>query len=569
MALRPPVVALVLVAALAAGCLSAPALTSKSTGRDAAAPPPAPGANLNVEALSKKTYSVLPKVLQYVPAIDGIRLYAEVYKPAGPGPWPTILINSPYYGLDHGVAGSGDAEFNFRNYFVPRGYAVVAADVRGTGNSEGCLNMMGAKEQRDTYELVEWVANQAWSNGKVGMYGVSYVGTTPHEALIMAPPHLVTVATVAGVTNQWRNTFQNGVPYSGRDYPIVYNAFGAAPPSDVGRGPDWAKNAAAAACEQEQAIHASQPGVYEKGLYDSYWAERNFTAKVKNVKASLFYNQGFTDRAVNPMESVHWYNEIPTPKKAFFGQWPHQEPPRRDWNETLLAWYDHWLKGIDTGIMRTPKVEVVLNNDKIRTGDSWPPLDSTPMTLFLSPSKLVPEKPAAAKANYVQDPYNPGNLDSTALAAVQPMGPTWLNFVSAPLDAETHMAGIPWAHLRASADKPNTYFLLSLYDVSGATWTELTEGWMNAHLWNGFDKSTPLTPGKEYTFQFKFEPREYVFAKGHQIGLRIKGHDGRVLPFDQPMTHNMVSFGGDDPSYIELPILEHPAVFPCAGLCKK
>lgn len=519
-----------------------------------------PGAGINKSSLTQPIYEMLPKVRNYVPALlDGIRLYVEVFLPKGPGPWPTIMINSPYY--EHGLNGANDLEAAFRQYFVPRGYAVVLADVRGTGFSEGCMNMMGAKEQADTYALVEWVASQSWSDGKVGMYGVSYVGTTPHEALIMAPPHLVTVVTVAGVTNQWRNMYQNGVPYNGRFYPLTYELIeGAPPPTDPDRGADWARNTANGACEQEEAVRHVAPGTYEKGVYDAYWKERNFTLKAKNVKASLFYNQGFTDRAVNPMEAVHWYSEIESPKKAFFGQWPHRTPDRKDWQTTLNAWFDHWLKGIDNGIMTTPQVEVVTNKNTIRVDADWPPKSATALRLFLSPGKLQAEAPAAVtRATYMADNAVRG-YEGELQDAAGGVGPrTRLTFQSDPLESDVYMAGIPWAHLRASVNADNTYFLLSLYDVDGAAWREVAEGWMNAHLWESFEKSSPLVPGREYTFDFKFEPREYVFGTGHRIGLIIKGHDARVFPFDQPVTQNTIVLGGEHPSSLELPVLLNPA----------
>lgn len=519
-----------------------------------------PGVGLNKSALTQPVYEMLPKVRNYIPALlDGIRLYVEVYLPKGPGPWPTIMINSPYY--EHGLNGATDLEGPFRQYFVPRGYAVVLADVRGTGFSEGCMNMMGAKEQADTYALVEWIANQTWSDGKVGMYGVSYVGTTPHEALIMAPPHLVTVATVAGVTNQWRNMYQNGVPYNGRSYPLTYEVIeGAPPPTDPERGTDWARNTASGACEQEEALGHVSPGTYEKGVYDAYWKERNFTLKAQNVKASLFYNQGFTDRAVNPMEAIHWYNEIDAPKKAFFGQWPHRTPNRTDWQTSLNAWFDHWLKGIDNGIMATPPVEVITNKNTIRADLDWPPASATPLRLYLSPGRLEAEPPVAAtRATYLADNAFRG-YEGELQDAPGGVGPrTRLVFQSDALSSEVHMAGVPWAHLRASVNADNTYFLLSLYDVDGAVWREVSEGWMNAHLWESFEKSSPLVPGREYSFDFKFEPREYVFSVGHRIGLIIKGHDVRVAPFDEPVTQNTILMGGEQPSSLELPVLADPS----------
>lgn len=559
-------VAAVLAAGAFAGCVGDDA-GSGAALRKVAGPRPidrAPGAGFDNTTLTPPVFAVLAKTRHYIDAAVGdILLYAEAYLPEGSGPWPTILINSPYY--DHGVNAGSSPDAAFRNYFVPRGYAVVLADVRGTGYSEGCMNMMGAKEQRDTYDLVEWIANQTWSDGKVGMYGVSYVGTTPHEALIMAPPHLVTVVTVAGVTHQWRNMYQNGVPYQGRFYPLTYEVLeGAPPPGDADRGADFALNAAAGACEQDEAIEHVTPPAYAKGVYDDYWVERNFTLKVKNAKASIFYNQGYTDRAVNPMESIYWYNEIETPKKAFFGQWPHRTPDRKDWQETLHGWFDHWLKGIENGIMDTPPVEIVTNDQRIRVDDEWPPSEAVPLRLFLAPSRLSSEPPIAGRETYLADAPNrlADARTDPVQGAAQAVQRTYLAYESEPLADEVYMAGIPWANLRASVDDDNTYFLLSLYDIDGATWREVAEGWMNAHLWQSFDRSSPLAPGQEYWFRFKFEPREYAFAPGHKIGLVIKGHDSRVFPFDKPVTENTILYGPESGSYLELPVLAEPGAFP-------
>ena len=546
--MRRPATLLLALAILAplAGCLSGPL---RGAAVDEGAEERLPGQGLRRDALSQPVFGMLPRVVEYVETTtDGVRLHSEAWLPDGEGPWPTILIMSPYNNLDRTLDPLGELETSFRERYVPRGYAVVLVDVRGTGDSEGCMDMMGAKEQQDGYDVVEWIAAQPWSDGKVGMFGVSYVGTTPSAAAIMAPPHLVTIVPIAGVTNQWRNMYQNGVPYEGRFYPLTYEALvGAPPPRDVERGPAWLLNAASGACDQEEMVEHVSPGVYEKGVYDDYWHERNFTTRAANVNASVFYVQGFTDRAVNPMEAIHWLNDIQAPKKAWLGQWAHQLPPRDDWDDTLLAWFDHWLKGVDTGVMDAPAVEVLTNLDTIRVDDEWPPTDATPLALRLSPGALSREPPAQEGA----ETYEAG----PARALAEPAQPNGLSFVTEPLDAPLHLAGVPVMHLRGSVDAPNTYWLSSLYDVDGDEWTEISEGWMNAHLHEGFDRSSPLTPGEEYGFDFRFEPREYVLEPGHRLGLRIHGHDLRVFPVDELRTTNTVHYGPDG-SWLELPIME-------------
>lgn len=579
---RATVLVLLFVSSLAAGCFDGGPTDPAGTSDSPAAP--APGVGIDESKLTEPLYDILPQFVEYVPAkLDGARLHVEVYLPDGDGPWPTILESSPYNFLrgngelegytdgtlvDDRVANTGLVE-----RYVRLGYAVVHAHVRGTGNSEGCMNMMGAKEQSDQATLVEWVAAQPWSDGKVAMHGVSYVGTTPHEALIMAPDPLVTVVTIAGVTNQWRNTFQNGVPYLGRYYPLTYEVLvGAPPPTDLERGPAWAANAASAACEQEEAVHAMSPGVYEKGVYDAYWDERNFTKFTHRANASILYSQGFADRAVNPMEAVFWLNDLPVEKKAFFHQVGHQYPPREDYFVTEHAWFDYWLKGIDNGVMKTPAVEVQLNTGDIRLDDAWPPRGTQTLRLNLTVGGLVDGAVADAAQTYTADMGRNAAgstaaddaLDQVVLSATG--NPNELTFQTAPLDGPVHMTGVPMAHLIASVDAPNTYFLLDLYDVDpDGAWTRLTEGWMNAHLWKTFNESNPLTPGQPYPFDFRFEPREYVFDDGHRIGLRIHGNDGRVFPVDRMVTQNTIAYGADG-SWIELPVLTSPTVHSGDGI---
>lgn len=560
-------VALIMIVPLVAGCLSGPV---EDLGAEAVSTPVAPGYVPPEGVLSEDVYDVLDAVRGWVgSSVDGIRLHAQVHLPDGEGPWPTILQLSPYHSHPPEALKEflGEPGASLVERYVPKGYAVVMADVRGTGNSEGCLEMMGSLERQDAHDIVEWIASQPWSDGKVGMQGVSYVGTTPHEALVMAPEHLVTVVTVAGVTNQWRNTFQNGVPYQGRFYPITYNLYGAQPPTNVDEPTSWAPNTAGAACGQQEAVAAMSPGTYEKGVYDAYWVDRNQTLFVDQANAgnaSILYSQGFVDRAVNPSEAVHWFNELTIPKKGLFHQAGHQYAPREDYFDMELAWFDHWLKGIDTGIMDTPQVEVQLNDGTIRTGETWPSkADEVDMLrLYLAPDGLVPDRPADATLTYTAaqalnaQPLSGGPVD-TAYDAV--LGTTSLTFSSTPLEAPVHVAGSAWMHLLGSVDAENTYWLFDMYDVApdgSRTW--IAEGWMNAHLHDGFDHSTPLVPGEPTPFDFRFEPREYVFADGHQIVLELNGHDSGVLPFDQPMTTNTVHIG---PSYVELPLLTDPMVW--------
>ena len=566
-----PLALVVLSAVLLGGCLG-----SSPSGEPAApARATTPATGLDTSLLSQDAFAILPVAHGYVAArLDGVQLHVEAWLPDGPGPWPTILENSPYNGQgtcqEWSAPAVGCTGPSLAQRYVPKGYAVVYADVRGTAESEGCMDMMGAKEQSDTYDLVEWIAAQPWSDGNVGMQGVSYVGTTPHEALIQGPPHLKAVATVAGVTNQWRNMFQNGVPYTARFYPLTYEATdGAPPPLDVQRGPAWALNAAAGACDQEPMLQHVRPDAYAKGVYDDYWAERNFTVHARNVTVPILYSQGFIDRAVNPMEAIHWFNEVQGPKKGFFHQDGHQYVDRQDYFDVELAWFDHYLKGIDNGVDRTPIVEVLTNTGKVRLDDEWPPRDAAPLALRLAPGALQAGIPAAGSEDY----FAPLVANAVPVYGAQPElvygaagqaladAPTLLTYASEPVPADLYMAGSAWMHLVASSDQANTYFLFDLVDrAPDGTQTFVAEGWFNAHLREGFDRSAPLEPGTAYTFRFRFEPRDWVFQQGHQVVLVLRGVDNGVLPFDTPAATNTVQYGAEG-SWLELPVLPAPVLF--------
>ncbi|MDQ3953094.1 MAG: CocE/NonD family hydrolase, partial [Actinomycetota bacterium] len=136
------------------------------------------------------------------------RLYAEVIHPTRDGKIvkaPTILTISPYSSLGR----NGDAE-----RWVPRGYARAYVDVVGTGNSGGCYDYGADRERKSGYDVVEWIAKQKWSNGKVGMIGGSYDGTTATATATMDPPHLTTIVPESAISRWYSYAYSGGMRYA-------------------------------------------------------------------------------------------------------------------------------------------------------------------------------------------------------------------------------------------------------------------------------------------------------------------------------------------------------------------
>jgi putative CocE/NonD family hydrolase len=507
-----------------------------------------------------------PALTQYVTMDDGAAIFTETYLPAGPGPWPSILVDTPYHMdyLDEPRSGTSTINSDV-NLYRGAGYSYTFADVRGTGYSGGCFGMMDSRERKDAAALVEWVAAQPWSNGKVGMKGQSYEGSTPHEAATLSPAHLLAIATSAGVTSLWLDVYHNGVPAFDNQYPVTYLYADDAPPSpDVFSTNEWLGATTTNLCGEPQAMAQFLPD-YRGGVYNGYWAERDILPLASSITTPILYQQGFTDPRVFPSSAIHWFNDIPAPKRAIFHQGGHVGLD----STTEKEWFDYWLKGVQNGAL-SPTVQVTTNLGTTRTDTVWPPANVTLARSYLAPAQLVATAPAAGSETYTTDTFPPSlppgtgaDQTNTVLATGHRIlateagaagVPIQLSYQGATLAAPLRLAGQPQMHLEAASSAPLTDFLCTLYDVTPSTgaWAPVSVGWFNAQLREGFDHAVPLEPGTTYGFNWSFEPREYVFQAGHAVGLRIAGSDPNALP-ETPAT-NTVHYGPAG-SFLDLPTI--------------
>lgn len=183
----------------------------------------APTNYIATAGLSQPIYETA-KTTEFFTTFDGERLYLEITRPDpakhGDGPWPVIYEASPYHGTIATRIGdriypdprSGNQNLGLTGYFAPRGYAVVMMDLRGTGRSTGCLDHLGPNDAKDMKLVIEYLASQPWSNGKIGMTGHSYVGSTPTVAAATRPKGLATIAPSAGLASMYDHQFQMGFP---------------------------------------------------------------------------------------------------------------------------------------------------------------------------------------------------------------------------------------------------------------------------------------------------------------------------------------------------------------------
>ncbi|MDP9066982.1 MAG: CocE/NonD family hydrolase [Actinomycetota bacterium] len=457
---------------------------------------------------------------------DGTLISARVYRPdAFEGrPLPTILVMSPYHAFfgiyykeleDAGVLQRAQC---VAEYFLPRGYAVVAADMRGTHNSDGCFDYGGPGDQQDGYATVEWIADQKWSNGKVGMYGVSHVGMSQYAAAVASPPALKAIIPIAPVTSFYRYLYNGGVHYETNMLtPAAYEGLTAAPPPTNASAPNYFSNLVQTSCSGENVVR----GMSLDGTMTKYWRQRDYPSMAGKIRAAVFHVHGTRDENVKMDHFAAMWDGLErhdVPRKALIGPWDHQEPPVDHWYLTALRWYEHWLNDNDTGMMDEPAITTIDQKDRVRTADAWPARPGQQMVLHAAKGELQ-EDAASGSANYQDVP----GLYRGALREAQGAR---LIYTGTRLTASTRLYGSPIFDVVASIDKRDTNFAALLYDVAADGTAEyVSRGYLDARHRDGLTKPKDVKPGKEYGYQIVLHARDYVFEKGHRLQVLLASSD--------------------------------------------
>jgi predicted acyl esterase len=488
-----------------------------------------------------------------VPMRDGVELHVEVFRPDGPGRFGTILTLSPYHALpfkedDRGTYLVPEQHGSMVDYFVPRGYAWVSADLRGSGRSQGCFDYMGPTDRKDAHELVEWLARQPWSNGRVGMIGVSYPGSTPILAAATRPPHLKTIVPIAGLPSLYVSQFQNGVPYFAHwTGASLYEAF-----SLERFITDPAGNGVAAPGCGTPSAPVNQGESHVSGAYDAWHAAHDFSSAAQ-TPIPVFLAHGTADYSVR-MNAMQWFNRRGRPgDKVWIGQWGHDAPPRGDqWMRALHAWFDRHLQGrrVETG----PAAEVFLNDGSVLESSRWP--------IPTKPSRLL----ASAEGHLRSAGGQPGVLryiaDPAGHASEHGTGRVAFESDAAPQDVV--LVGPPTLRLRVSVTIPKVHLMGTLYDVDGEVTTRIGQATfaIQPELRDGVDKPKTVVPGELMTIDMRGETIAHVLPQGHRLRLVLASSHPDKIPTFGAGTVVQVSVGGVDDTALGLPVIARPRLVP-------
>jgi len=534
-----------------------------------------------IAGLSQPKYRATIHTVYRLPAADGVKLYVEVTRPKSSGRFGVIAEFSPYHGTVYDRDGARilPTDGGLVKYFVPRGYAVVMLDLRGTGRSQGCLDLLGPTDRADIKRVIEWAAGQPWSNGRVGMVGHSYPAAASVAALSQRPKGLVTAVVSAGLASMYNHQFQAGVPYDALWVgPIAaYQTLaterqlppGFSDPVEGGRtGDDFGNDPQYFGCGLLSSA-AFKGSAELTGQYVQWDRDRDFSAAAAAAPVPIFAIHGVNDDAARII-MLDWFlkrigrvrgpDGKPIVDKLWLGQWTHgvgccPNQRAKQWTAALHAWFDKYLqqRNVDTG----PPVEVFLadgsqtdavpaGRTEIFTTKTFP---GQPRMLDLSPTttgRLSPDQGRPGSMSFVGTPF----------------GYPSLTFATKPLSSDVLMTGVPQLSVAASMTMPMTYIIANLYEENpDGDMRRLSVFAINPILRESLETLSPVLAGQRYVLHPPGWPMAQHVRKGDRLVLEITTADNTdKFPFFST-DPNVVIYTGTPDTVLRVPVIDNPVLY--------
>ncbi|MBZ5608593.1 MAG: CocE/NonD family hydrolase [Acidobacteriia bacterium] len=452
---------------------------------------------------------------------DGVRLDTNIYLPGGEGPWPVVLTRTPY-GKDQMYTAKNEAAY------MQAGYARVVQDVRGRFKSEGKYRPF-ADDLEDGYDTIEWVAKQPWANGKIGMVGPSAMGIATNLAAMSGAPHLTAAFVSVAHGSNFRYSRHPGGLYL-KNLAEEWSKRQGVPPPDVPRPILAVYNDDARRMDMRNHLSQIHVPMYNLGGWYDIFLQGDIDSFTSLQKDGAPGARGNQKLAMGAFGHGPLSGDLKYPAEAgnLMG------------NADTMRWFDYWLKGIDTGVMKEPPVKYFVMGDTMaanapgnawRTAAGWPP-KSTATSYFLEPGgKLATAKPASvARMTYVYDPKDPvpsiggnnlmmdrGPMDQRKVSSRKDV----LKFETEPLKAPVEIVGPVTAELAVSTDAADTDFMVKLVDVypNGYEALVLDEG-LRLRYRDGFVPEH-AQPGKVYPIKVDLWSTALIFNTGHKIAVHV------------------------------------------------
>ena len=506
---------------------------------------------------------------------------------------PAIIDPSPYY---TSLGRGNESEFihttpdgvldkfplYYDNYFVPRGYAFIAADAIGTAFSTGCPLHGGPGDIAGFKAVVDWLMGRtpgydkngnpvtaSWDNGKNAMIGKSYDGTFANGVASTGVDGLTTIVPISAISDWYDYSRMGGIRFN-THYPaslsstitqnVSASQLGVVPPN---------RNALCLASRNAMSAVDGDPD----GDINQFWQDRNYNLNVGNVHAAVFESQGLNDDNVRPNHFAQWWAGLTAhnvPRKLWLSQEGHVDPfdyRRAAWVDTLHRWFDYWLQGVPNGIMSEPQVDIETAPNTWETQPSWPLPGTKPIDVFLrgTAAGVAGNLGLSTGGNTDSLTFTDANLSENNYLSLTNTQANKLLFLSAPLAHDVRISGTPIVDIMASLSKTQSNLSAFLVDYGGGVVhvnRTSNDGVINLTTSSCYGDSTPTddgcyldvaerttTPtlwrvskgildstnrdslftglgslaaiGTKYEFKWPTLPNDYTFPAGHQIGIVI------------------------------------------------
>jgi uncharacterized protein len=561
---------------------------------------------------------------------DGVRLAVDVYRPQGKGPFPVLyaaaLHNKDMQGPDMADVlppqpanvplWFGPIEAGDTRRFIANGYVHVIAQPRGSAKSEGHYG----EEDSDHYDVIEWISQQPWCDGNVGMVGISGYAGEQWRAAVQGHPALKAIfpydaCSAYGGTFGFRDFYPGGVLHT---FPYLLDVFSTVHEHRDVPGelpPEAEKLFAAAMANPDFKMYANLFNILtQKGkrtfiMYRAMVApwEPDGTLEAaqeifEKIKIPFYTGSGayaYTYK-LHWLGAQHYFQNVRNaPRKLLFTGPAHLERPFHEYHDEIVRWYDHWLKGIDNGIMDEPPVRYwLMGANEWRTGTDWPLPETQWRKLYLSSWERLTSslpRPADQTGRAAREPDVFTQMPLNRTAKVER-----LRYMTEPLAEDLTVVGPISLTLYAAIDKADTNWIVILKDVgpdvsvvtarrgertvpANLRERELTRGWLKASYraidparckpGEPFHKLTrssieTVEPGEIVEYQIQILATANQFKAGHRLCLEITSMDVptgtgamtdvEYIPYhvcrSETVTHS-IYHDAEHPSHLRIPVI--------------
>jgi putative CocE/NonD family hydrolase len=517
---------------------------------------------------------------RWITLSDGCRLGARVWLPdaAARHKVPAVLEYIPYRKRD-GTRGRDDP---MHGYFAAHGYAAIRVDMRGSGESDGHLaDEYLSQEQDDALEVIAWIAAQPWCSGAVGMQGKSWGGFNALQIAARRPPALKAIITTFSTDNR----YTDDIHYMGgcllNDnlwWGSIMLAYQSRPLDPLIVGEGWRQRW----LERIERLPFFPALWLEHQRYDAYWKHGSVCEDFAAIQCPVLAVGGWADAYTNAVPRL--LEGLSVPRLGIIGPWGHVYPqdgvpgPAIGYLQEAVRWWDQWLKGIDTGIMREPMLRAYVQDPVPPRGTrtyvpgrwvgerTYPSPDITACRFHLRADHTLADEPGRPQLLHIRSPLSHGKTAGEWMATGCPgEHPTdqrlddggALVFDSGVLEREFSVLGPPHLHLRLASDAPVAQLAVRLCDVApDGEVSRVSYQLLNLTHRDSHEQPSALVPGEYYEVRLALNVCGHRFLPGHRVRLSLaSAYWPTVWPAPYAATLSVRTEG----SALELPVRRQEA----------